>query len=353
MKNKKLIVAALALVLVLSVLCGCGYNPKTVATIEDYEVPAGVYLAMQLSAYGSLANENGADPAKLDFLDTEVNGVSARELVNQKTMDMLAESVFVEKEYERLGLELTDMDEYYINYYVSQTWGQYGAYYEKNGINQASFADVQTRSYKSSLLVDKLYGVDGEKAFSDDEFRAYYNEHYTKIDYIEFPLADNSGAALSTETVLAVSEVITKMLADAKENDSIEHAFLAYFDEVAAIVGSEQVADEASFQSAFRPNAAVSDLNGSFTPEFFAQAKALKVGEYDVFNTGTSIYLYKANGLAEDEDYSGELSTMTMYMAAEPFEAYVKENTANYTVSEDKRAREYYSLDKMIPIVQQ
>ncbi len=353
MKNKKIFIAALSLVLAFTMLCGCAYNPKTVATIEDYEVPAGVYLAMQLSAYSTLASENGADPIKLDFLDAEVNGVSARELVNKKTMDLLAESVFVENEYERLGLELTDMDEYYINYYVYQVWGQYGATYEKNGISQASFTDAQTRSYKSSLLVDKLYGKDGEKAFPESDVRAYYNEHYTKIDYIEFPLTDSSGTALSTETVLAISEVVTKMLADAQETDSIEHAFLAYFDEIAKISGSEQVADENSFKSAFNENALVSDLNSNFTPEFFAKAKGLSEGEYDVFNTGSSIFIFKAKGLAADEDYSSELSTMTMYMAKEPFAEYVKENIADFTITEDARAREYYSLDKMIPMLQQ
>jgi hypothetical protein len=351
-KNKKLIIALLAFVLALSVLCGCGYNPKTVVTIEDYEVPAGIYLTTQLAAYNEVANENEADPATLDFLDTEVDGVSARELVNQKTIDLLVESVLVDKEFERLGIEFTEMDEYYVNYYVNQIWNTYAAHFEKNGIGYDSYLDSQRRNYKYSLLVDKLYGEGGEQAFSEEEVRAFYEEHYTKVDYIELPTTDSGGAALSAETLEAVSLVATEMMKDAEASNSLQHAYLNYFGEVNAIMGSDTAVDEAAFQTALHADTVVSDLNQNFYTEFTEMALGLESGKYGVFNNGAVIYLFKVNGVAADEDYSDNLTTMIASMASDPFDEYIKEKTTDYVINVDQRARDYYSLDKMYPSYQ-
>ena len=349
MKYNKKLICIIAVVSALLILCSCGYNPKTVGTIDDFDITAGNYLSLQLEAYcnAALDYSNGTSYS-LGFLKDEYKGVPAVDYVNDKTVELCKRYVFIEKEFERLGLTLSDEDQNSISSSVSQSWSSVSSIYESNGVGKDTYTAAQTNYKKYVNLLSALYGEGGEKAFTQDEIRAYYEAHFTRIDCIEFPVSDVNGTALPAQTIATFADIANTMLADAKANNSLEKAFVDNFNDVYALTGEDKTADAATYAATVATDALITDMSTSYDAEFSATALGLKPGEYGVYSSDKVVYVFKAVGVAHDEDISSYVAAIVPSMASEPFDEYVAASTASYSVNLDQKARAYYSLDKIV-----
>ena len=113
MNRKKLLSAVLVLVLCASLLSGCFYNPKKVMTVNGTDVTCGQYLfeqfqavQMAVSAYGDSTVTGTA------VYNVDIDGTPARDWINDKTLELCKYLVFIEQEYDRLGLTADAYDAY-------------------------------------------------------------------------------------------------------------------------------------------------------------------------------------------------------------------------------------------------
>ena len=349
MSIKKIICALLTVAVLLTALCGCGYNPETVLDIDGYEFPAGVYLALQLQALGEAAKAKETSYYTISILDeTMDDGRTVREFVNDRTMELCREYVFIEREYERLGLLEVDVSDWYINYKSSYDWQNYATNYQKNGVSYESFQKLYKNNYKKDVVLNTLYSEGGEMALGEQEQVDYFLQHFTRVDYIEFPTADESGLALTSEATELLKGIANDMLATAKAKKSLKAAYLAYYDQVYTLTNSELKATADNYATTVSLDSVVSDLTGNFDEEFVTMALSLSAGEFGLYDSGSSIYLFEAKGMTADDSAMTDYSAFVVEgVAADRFDEYVTAGADALTVTEDARARKYYSPDNI------
>ncbi|MEA4912631.1 MAG: hypothetical protein VB092_08500 [Oscillospiraceae bacterium] len=350
MSIKKIICALLTVAVLLTALCGCGYNPETVLDIDGYEFPAGVYLALQLQALGEAASAKEMSYYyTISILDeTMDDGRTVREFVNDRTVELCRNYVFVEREYERLGLAENDSDSWYVQYMASNYWQNYATNYQKNGISYDSFEKLYANQYERSAVLSALYGDGGEMALDAQEKLDYYLQHFTRVDYIEFPTADENGLTLTSDTTALLEGIADEMLDTAKAKNSLEAAYLSHYDQVYALTNSALQADAENYQTTLTADSIVSDLTGNFDAEFVTMALSMSAGEFGVYKGSSATYVFLVKGTdAEDSALSDYNAYVVEGAAADRFDTYVTAGGEAYTVTEDARARKYYSPDNI------
>ncbi len=350
MNCKKMISLLLVVALVLTALCGCGYNPETVVNVDSFDVPAGIYLSLQMQALGEAAEELGSAYYDITVLDEAMaDGRTVRDYINERVIELCRGYVFIEREYERLGLEAGEYDNWYVDYMVSNYWQSIATSYMNNGISYESFNTYyRNEYYKKDAVLVALYGEGGEKALSAEDKLDCFLAHFTHIDYIEFPTSDASGLALTAEAKTLLSGIANDMLETARAQNSLQAAYLAHYGEVYTLTNSELTADAATYAETVSENSIISDLIGNFDEAFISMVLSLSAGEYGVYDSGSAIYLFKVNGMEADDTALAEYDAYIIEaLASEPLDEYIKTSAAAYAVTEDARARKYYSPDNI------
>ena len=210
----KKIPAVLTAISMVALCTGCGSNTTTAMTIDDYVVPAGVYLYYLNSSYNNALSQLRQEDENLDTEDTKtiktlyLEDKDIRTWIEDKATELCMDFVTTEKKFEELGLELDeevkenlpDMQEYY--------WSYYGASYTEIGISQESFNKVMTSSYKSQAIFDYYYAVGGAEGVTDEELQDYYAENNIRAQYIKFDLYDSEGEELDSDGKAEILELV-------------------------------------------------------------------------------------------------------------------------------------------------
>ncbi len=344
---RKLIAAVVAALLCLSLFAGCGYNPDAVMTVDGAPVKAGRYLYYQFdSVYAAIETYGDTAVTGKAIYDVEIEGVPAREWIHNRTVEKCLESTYVDAEFERLELELDSFSEYYIEYQVSSSWNQYSAYYMQNGIGYETFLDMQREPYKKSLVIQTLYGADGEYAISDADKQAYFEANYARIDYIPFPTTDTAGSALGSEQLAKVGEVAA-LMAQATNDDELKALYLAHYADVYAQTTATTEVNEEGFTSLYLTDTLVSTGASGIDPHFVEAVLATTDNAFHLFEDEGAYYLYRRTILkAEDTVETYDLEIVTQ-LGTDPFQALMEQAIAGYDVVQDAKAQKYYSLDKV------
>lgn len=370
MKIKRAMCVLLVLAVLLAGLAGCGYNPAVVMTVGETDVPAGVFLYWQLIAYSEAGNKVSSELLEgLTVLDSQIDGVPAREWITARTDEMVREYVFIENEFERLDLELDAFSKMYADYTAQSSWSSDSSIYQANGISYDTLVNVIYNDFKRGILSDNLYGEGGEREILEEEIEAYFTAHYSRVDYLVFPTQKVDGTALDGEELLALVEIAEAMRATAARR-GLETAFLNHYEDVLHLTGEiadptqqedeetrdEEAVDEtepvvvdsALFESTVSVDKLVNDRETTLPAEFYSELLAADFGAFILFTSEDgAIILYRRNAFHEEESYEDNAATIRSYLSSEPFSDYVSDSAAQLEIDPDDRARKYYSLDKV------
>ena len=209
----KKIPAILTAISLVAVCTSCGSNTTTAMTIDDYVVPAGVYLYYLNSSYSNAISQLQEEDETLDTEDTKIiktlslEDKDIRTWIEDKATELCIDFVTTEKKFDELGLELDeeiqqnlpDMQEYY--------WSYYADTFTELGISQESFNKVMTSSYKSQAIFDYYYAIDGQEGVTEEELQDYYAENNMRVQYIKFDLHDNEGNLLDADGKAKILEL--------------------------------------------------------------------------------------------------------------------------------------------------
>ena len=222
--KKKLLALVCALALTVS-LVGCALStPDTVGKIGDFEVTSGLYLLAQYDAYQQAAQLAGSeqDASKVkSFLKATITtdadtGETAvvKDYVAQKTLETLQTLAAVDARFTELGGELTEEQKSAADSYAQQLMDNYGDAYTANGIGLETLKLFQQLQYKHTLLLDLVYGKDGETPVEDGELTEHLDSTMYEIGFITVPLYNTSTFAFASDDQKAEMLSLAQKAAD-------------------------------------------------------------------------------------------------------------------------------------------
>ncbi|MEG0751709.1 MAG: hypothetical protein RR998_06985 [Oscillospiraceae bacterium] len=349
MRSKHTLLAlTLAILLAALPLAACAYNPENVLTVDGESIPAGRYLSYQMAALSSAATTLGEDEViGIALLDKEIEGVSGRDWVRNKTVELCKRGLFSDREFDRLSLSFTAEDKQQNESNSQMVWQyQARAQYEANGIGYKSFAAASNNAMREQRVRSALYGDGGEFAIPQAEKQEYFDTNYVRAEYMQLPVYDNIGFKLIESQPEALRAVADKLLEKAKADDSLLAAYLAHFGEALTLSGDDTAPTP--------ENAAEVITSGFYGPNLGINATLLKtllaapIGEYGICESedGT-LFIYKRLPLEEKDTEASYDKGIVSELSKAPYDEYVADGTAGYPVVVDEKAATYYSPDKI------
>ena len=281
--KKKLLALVCALALTVS-LVGCALStPDTVGKIGDFEVASGLYLLAQYDAYQQAAQlaDSEQDTSKVNsFLKATITtdadtGETAvvKDYVAQKTLETLQTLAAVDARFTELGGQLTEEQKSAADSYAQQLMDNYGDAYTANGIGLETLKLFQQLQYKQVLLLDLVYGKDGETPVEDGELTEHLDSTMYEIGFITVPLYNTSTFAFASDDQKAEMLSLAQKAADSYNAAAPEDASsqMAAFNSIA----SSALTDICAVLDAEVPSTSTlqtdllgeSDLTDAFTQE--------------------------------------------------------------------------------------
>lgn len=206
MKKMKKIGAAVTALSMAATLASCsaptiGAGTADALTVDNYEIPAGVFIFYTLSAYLEASDiiaegsETGTTPTVEEVEDSHIDNLTAKEWIQNKATDYCSEFVAVEREFEKINGELTSEDNETVESQLEQI--EQIAIYTSNGISDESAKAIFENECKRNHVFDYYYGFEGEKGMSEDELKDYFDENFARVKYITLSYLDAEGNELS------------------------------------------------------------------------------------------------------------------------------------------------------------
>ena len=295
--KKKLLALVCALALTVS-LVGCALStPDTVGKIGDFEVTSGLYLLAQYDAYQQAAQLAGSeqDTSKVNsFLKATITtdadtGETAvvKDYVAQKTLETLQTLAAVDARFTELGGQLTEEQKSAADSYAQQLMDNYGDAYTANGIGLETLKLFQQLQYKQTLLLDLVYGKDGETPVEDGELTDHLDSTMYEIGFITVPLYNTSTFAFASDDQKAEMLQLAQQAATAAnlmdyENvedqvSALHAAAQSALPDIYAVLDATPSDDASSVQTELLTE---SDLTSTFTQDGAADAvRGLVYGE--------------------------------------------------------------------------
>ncbi len=203
--------------------------------VDDYTVPAGVYIYYANSAYNNAVSELLEQDPEFDTSDAEavrdavkaltIDGVDSKTWIQDKATELCVNFVAVEKKFDELGLELDAVSEDNIESMVEYYWTSYQETMEGNGVSEESFTKIMRSSYKSEMVFEYYFGIDGENGVTEQEVKDYYIENTIRSEYIAFNLTDGEGNLLKSDgkaEMMDMVEAYQERLEDALDEGGVE-----------------------------------------------------------------------------------------------------------------------------------
>ena len=295
--KKKLLALVCALALTVS-LVGCALStPDTVGKIGDFEVTSGLYLLAQYDAYQQAAQLAGSeqDTSKVNsFLKATITtdadtGETAvvKDYVAQKTLETLQTLAAVDARFTELGGELTEEQKSAADSYAQQLMDNYGDAYTANGIGLETLKLFQQLQYKQVLLLDLVYGKDGETPVEDGELTEHLDSTMYEIGFITVPLYNTSTFAFASDDQKAEMLKLAQAAADSvnaaggetvsDQVSALHEAAQNALPDIYAVLDGKTSDDSASVQTELLTE---SDVASAFTQDGAADAlRSLSYGE--------------------------------------------------------------------------
>ena len=270
--KKKLLALVCALALTVS-LVGCALStPDTVGKIGDFEVTSGLYLLAQYDAYQQAAQlaDSEQDTSKVNsFLKATITtdadtGETAvvKDYVAQKTLETLQTLAAVDARFTELGGELTEEQKSAADSYAQQLMDNYGDAYTANGIGLETLKLFQQLQYKQTLLLDLVYGKDGETPVEDGELTEHLDSTMYEIGFITVPLYNTSTFAFASDDQKAEMLSLAQKAADSY-NAAVNSIASSALTDICAVLDAE-VPSTSTLQTDLLGE---SDLTDAFTQE--------------------------------------------------------------------------------------
>ncbi len=205
-KLKKIGALSVASIMAVS-MAGCSDMSK-IMTVDDYDVNAGIYINYMLSEYmeQTYSEASSGTATTYNYLDKEIENEDGKKVklgdyLPDYAYEHTLELVAANKQFEKLGLELSSEDAEEVNNAVKNYMeNMTEEYLSEQGISKDSVTKYFTAEKQKDLLFHHYYGEDGEKAVKNDDISNYLKDNYIRYKVISIPRTTEATTAVSTST---------------------------------------------------------------------------------------------------------------------------------------------------------
>ncbi len=247
-KRIKKIIAGISALVIMATATACGESTKWAVQYDDYEARAGIFLFYQMSAYYEATTTLTEEDPDFDTTDTKalksatIDDTPIVEWIQNKATEDVEIYLAVLKQFDDLGLSLTDDQIATVDSMTETYWQYYSDYYTTNGIGEESFRDINTYSYKRDAVFNYYYGEGGVEEVDEQELKDYYEENNARVKYICLNSTDSDGNFLDTEMETMANDYL-KRANNGEDFDSLIDEYQQYKDDLAAEQEAEAEAE--------------------------------------------------------------------------------------------------------------
>lgn len=247
MRNAKRMVCmilAVATLLSVTLLTGCsaprltiGGTPKTAATVADTTYTSGDYLAYLYNTFYNIYYSQGLyqygsygyDVWTQKFPYGEGDNAEQLELadfIKRTTKDTMIRQVALKQLMAKYNAKWDEEEEKKIN--ESLDGLEKDAYLSLGFTNEAFAKAYKETSLNERSLFFTLYGEGGERAVSEADRKAYFDNNYLSYKIISMPLTDSEGTEMTEAEQKKVTDQLNGYLADYNKSGNFEKVMDAY-----------------------------------------------------------------------------------------------------------------------------
>lgn len=344
--------AALLMMAAVLLFTSCGTDTSWVAKSQEDTMPAGVYIAEQIDSVYEVVdryielNPDAEQPEALEdqaelALKAHIDGKTGEELVNELTTQRIKRYFATEKLSREYGIELSESDLASIQQNIDSLWSYASEFYEANGVSRSSIEQASVTYSKQNLLMRSIYGEGGERELTDEDYKTYFTENYTRVRYLAFPLYDTTtGEKLSEEDEQKLRDEANAYFERAKKGEAMSDLLIEREKEV---TGEEPADTTPGAYDLF-----LSESSTSPSPAFVEEMRAAAENEPHLIEEETVIYLAMRVDALSDTNYFEKVKpAMLQTIKQDEFDAWLDEEAAAIEISMNDAAVSRYKADKL------
>ncbi len=225
----KSVALAAACALAAGALSSCNQDTSWTYRTDDgaYEVTSGMYIGMSISAYNEGMSQEGMDTSA-PLYGQQIESKDALDWVISRTESIAKKYLAVESKFDAYSLAFTEEEQSNIDSYVDYYWSYLSGSYEPQGCSENSYRKLMTNSFKESQLFFAIYGEGGERAVSDDDLRAIFDEQYAHINVFQVDASDEEGEPLTGNELEIKQKEVDGILEDLENGTDFESVKAEY-----------------------------------------------------------------------------------------------------------------------------
>ena len=364
MKNFKGMTALILVLLMVLSFAGCHKKNEIAVTIGDVEFTSAYYMCALINADSeakskvqeALSEKEGEEESTdtstqedIDYYAEKIDDKDFVTWVEDKAMDTLKEIAAYKTLCKEAKVEPKEEDIQNAEYYASMYWSSYGysAYFEPNGVGQATYTSYMTDSYYAESYFEHLYGEDGEKAIASDEVLEKMYNNFLIADVLDATFTsedtDDTKAALKTK----LEGYVTDLKDGKKTFEQVYNEYNGITEETETEETTEETTEESDEP---QPKDELATILGAkdtaYESDQYDTVKEMKVGDIKLIELEdqSGYKLVIKQDIKADEYYADNLDMITRHLIAdEEYKDYIadyakKLNTDvnNYAVKQFK-----------------
>lgn len=317
--------------------------------VNDTQVPAGIYILNQFSAFSEASSHEDYDSETTNIWDMELDGKDFADWINDTAVDLTKEYIQVENMFAEAGLSLTEDDNDTLDYYKSMQWSSVSDIYNDVGIGESSYDSWMANQLKKQRLFDYYYSAEGPEPVDDSQLWDSFLENYAKVHMITFSLTDDTGTALDSDGQAAVKETADAYLQRAQQGEDMASLIVDYQKQQAADDGEEEP-DESTIDTATQliEKGEVSFTN--YIPDAINSGifETAQVGVPVLLEDDSAYYLVLRYDLTGDQESFDQVrSTLLSDLKSGDFDTLISDAADDLSVTYNDNAMDQFTPQKV------
>ena len=218
---KKTLICALALVLVVGMLSGCGFDANTVATVNGEKISKDLYTFFLTQVKMQLASQHGIEDDAA-WESAEIDGKKAIDAAKDKALDEIVNQLIIIQRAKDDGIKLTDDQKKTVQTQIDNNIQQSGGaeafdgMLTENGLTMVLYQTLMNNSYIQNLYADKNITTTG------NSFNEAYDRDVSLVKHILIQTVDEERQPLPDDQILAAEAKANALLVRAQNGEDFD-----------------------------------------------------------------------------------------------------------------------------------
>ncbi len=295
MKLKRFTAGVLACALLIGGAAGCtvGGDNSWCAKTSSTTLPAGVYIYELYSAYNEAQSKTTGTS---DMKKAKIDNQAAMTWVNNRAKVLTNELFLLNDKMKAMKLSFSSTENAGIKQMADNAWAQqFSSALKGKNVSEDSFKIAYAEyTYQLRKVLQGIYDTGGSKAIPESEMKAYFEKHYSDVDFTYVPLTKGGSSSAANGTSSAAGTAMT-----AQEKATLKKELEGYLSQIQSGKMTVQAASAAyakahgatdNYQNVTEDMNA-STVTSSMPPDLIQAIKSMKAGESRLLEVSSYYYV--------------------------------------------------------------